>query len=163
MAPRGIKAAKLAKRRGQAKVVEWVTKEYSRGSRDIQVEVTPPKKKKAQRYSNGEKDNSKTASASHEDPLPSMNVDETFWIGEPVIEEEKCSSAPFKWRCSDCFPAPVLCKDCCRESHRQLPFHRVQKWTGTHFIPSWLREVGVSLYLGHSGDLCPNQIVCCLF
>src|SRR6267378_1340432 len=75
--PRGIKAAKLTKRRGQAKVVEWVTKEYSRGSRDIQVEVTPPKKKKAQRYSNGEKDNSKTALASHEDPLPSMNVDET--------------------------------------------------------------------------------------
>jgi hypothetical protein len=24
-------------------------------------------------------------------------------------------------------------------------------------MPSWLREVGVSLHLGHSGDLCPTQ------
>ncbi|KAH9015214.1 hypothetical protein EDB84DRAFT_1567796 [Lactarius hengduanensis] len=68
-----------------------------------------------------------------------------------------CRSAPFEWRCSDCFPALVLCKGCCRNSHRQLPFHRVQKWTGKYFIPSWLREVGVSLHLGHSGDLCPIQ------
>ncbi|KAI9445919.1 hypothetical protein H4582DRAFT_1786494, partial [Lactarius indigo] len=59
------------------------------------------------------------------------------------------------WRCSDCFPALVLCKGCCRKSHRQLPFHRVQKWTGKYFMPSWLWEVGVSLHLGHSGDLCP--------
>jgi len=43
MAPRGIKAAKLIKRRGsQAKFVDWVTKQYSRGSRDIEVEVSPP-------------------------------------------------------------------------------------------------------------------------
>ncbi|KAH9170154.1 hypothetical protein EDB89DRAFT_1908022 [Lactarius sanguifluus] len=43
----------------------------------------------------------------------------------------------------------------------QLPFHRVQKWTGKYFIPSWLREVGVSLHLGHSGDLCPIQSMDC--
>jgi len=27
-------------------------------------------------------------------------------------------------------------------------------------VPSWLNEVGVCLQLGHSGDSCPNQIVC---
>jgi hypothetical protein len=70
-----------------------------------------------------------------------------------------CMSAPFEWKCSDCFPALVLCKECCRKSHRQLPFHRVQKWTGKYFMRSWLREVGVSLRLGHSGDLCPFQSV----
>jgi hypothetical protein len=26
-------------------------------------------------------------------------------------------------------------------------------------MPSWLREVGISLRLGHSGDLCPAQSV----
>ncbi|KAN0121377.1 hypothetical protein V8E52_003273 [Russula decolorans] len=61
--------------------------------------------------------------------------------------------------CSDCFPALVLCKECCRKSHQLLPFHRVQKWTGKYFMPSWLREVGVCLQFGHSGDPCPNQIV----
>ncbi|KAH9020129.1 hypothetical protein EDB85DRAFT_1872687, partial [Lactarius pseudohatsudake] len=74
---------------------------------------------------------------------------------------QSCKSAPFEWRCSDCFPALVLCKACCRKSHRQLPFHRVQKWTGKYFMPSWLREVGVSLHLGHSGDLCPIESMDC--
>jgi hypothetical protein len=72
---------------------------------------------------------------------------------------QSCMSAPFEWRCSDCFPALVLCKECCRTSHRQLPFHRVQKWTGKYFMQSWLREVGLSICLGHSGDLCPIQSV----
>ncbi|KAH9031510.1 hypothetical protein EDB85DRAFT_1865757, partial [Lactarius pseudohatsudake] len=74
---------------------------------------------------------------------------------------QSCKSAPFEWRCSDCFPALVLCKVCCQKSHRQLPFHRVQKWTGKYFMPSWLREVGVSLHLGHSGDLCPIESMDC--
>ena len=72
---------------------------------------------------------------------------------------QSCKSAPFEWRCLDCFPALVLCKECCRKSHRLLPFHRVQKWSGKYFLPSWLREVGVCLQFGHSGDPCPNQIV----
>lgn len=73
---------------------------------------------------------------------------------------QSCANAPFEWRCSDCFPAPVLCEACCRTSHQRLPFHRVQKWTGEYFMPSWLREVGVCLHLGHSGGLCPNRSVC---
>jgi hypothetical protein len=72
---------------------------------------------------------------------------------------QSCMSAPFEWRCSDCFPTLVLCKECCRKSHQKLPFHRVQKWTGEFFMPSWLREVGVCLRFGHFGDLCPSQSV----
>ncbi|KAI9431800.1 hypothetical protein H4582DRAFT_2113351 [Lactarius indigo] len=71
---------------------------------------------------------------------------------------QSCMSAPFEWRCTECFPTLVLCKECCRKSHQRLPFHRVQRWTGKYFISSWMREVGVSLRLGHSGDLCPNQL-----
>ncbi len=74
---------------------------------------------------------------------------------------QSCMSAPFEWRCTDCFPALVLCKECCRKSHNRLPFHRVQKWTGKYFMPSWLREVGIRLHLGHSGDLCPIKSVRC--
>ncbi|KAH9016576.1 hypothetical protein EDB84DRAFT_1276856 [Lactarius hengduanensis] len=70
---------------------------------------------------------------------------------------QSCMSAPFEWRCTDCFPTLVLCKECCRKSHQRLPFHRVQRWTGKYFISSWMWEVGISLRLGHSGDLCPNQ------
>ncbi|KAF8256752.1 hypothetical protein EI94DRAFT_1639041 [Lactarius quietus] len=70
-----------------------------------------------------------------------------------------CSkSAPFEWRCSDCFPAPVLCRECCRDSHQQLPFHQVQKWTGKYFMPSWLREIGVNLCLGHSEIYAPLKV-----
>ena len=72
---------------------------------------------------------------------------------------QSCMSAPFEWRCSDCFPALVLCKECCRKSHQRLPFHRVQKWMGKYFMRSSLQEVGVSLHLGHSGDLCPIRSV----
>ncbi|KAH9035448.1 hypothetical protein EDB83DRAFT_2228949 [Lactarius deliciosus] len=65
--------------------------------------------------------------------------------------------APFEWRCTECFPTLVLCRECCRKSHQWLPFHRVQRWTGTYFTSSWMWEVGISLHLGHSGNLCPNQ------
>ena len=73
---------------------------------------------------------------------------------------QSCKSAQFEWRCLDCFPALMLCKERCRKLHQQLPFHRVQKWSENHFMPSWLWEVGVCLQFGHSGDPCPNQIVC---
>ncbi|KAH9172099.1 hypothetical protein EDB89DRAFT_1851509 [Lactarius sanguifluus] len=74
---------------------------------------------------------------------------------------QSCMSAPSEWRCTDCFPTLVLCKECCQKSHQQLPFHRVQRWTGKYFVSPWMWEVGISLHLGHSGDLCPNQSVHC--
>ncbi|KAF8269149.1 hypothetical protein EI94DRAFT_1575097 [Lactarius quietus] len=73
-----------------------------------------------------------------------------------------CKSAPFEWRCSDYFPAPVLCQECFRDSYQRLPFHQVQKWKGKYFMPSWLRDIGVNLHLGHSGDVCPIQSMCLL-
>jgi len=187
---------------------------HSRGTRYVPVEVRdmasqPRPRKRGSRRQNVENND---MSQSETAPQP-MDVDETFWVEEPVmptsgkrvrqpvcpslanlttppqsqhayIEEflpkmspylhclldyegvpamttcQSCKSAPFEWRCSDCFPALVLCKECCRKSHQLLPFHRVQKWVRKHFMPSWLREVGVCLQFGHSGDPCPNQIVC---
>lgn len=95
MAPKGVKAAKLAKRTGsEVKVVEWVTKEYSRGSRDIAIEVSPIRrgKKKVRRYSSGREEDGKTSAALHEDLPPSMDVDEeAYWTEEPVAEEKRVS------------------------------------------------------------------------
>ncbi|KAF8267233.1 hypothetical protein EI94DRAFT_1701133 [Lactarius quietus] len=194
MAPKGVKASKVYKRGSKPKIIDWVTRETSRGARDIAVEVSRSagwrtKKQAARGIEN-------LNSASHQATLPSMDIDETFWTEDPAADEMKrsrnnyieefiprvdsylhcllsyegvpatsmcarCKSAPFEWRCSDCFPAPVLCRECCQDSHQQLPFHRVQKWTGKYFMPSWLQEIGVNLCLGHSGDLCPTQSMDC--
>ncbi len=107
MAPRGIKASKILKRRGsRAKIIEWVTKEYSQGPKDIPVEVSPQKRKKARRHSNSE-ENSQSVAASHEDLPQSMDVDKTFLTEQPVIQEEKRVSMPicpfFLWHLT-CLP-----------------------------------------------------------
>jgi hypothetical protein len=209
-----VKAADVLRRKSKAKAIEWEPRMYSRGIRDVPVEVISTAhqsrlKKKGTRQPSAENDNMLQGEAA---PHP-MDVDETFWAEEPVVPTsekrvrqpappflanlthisqtqhdyigefipkispyldcllnlegvpatttcQSCQSAPFEWRCSDCFPALVLCKECCRKSHQRLPFHRVQKWALNYFKPSWLREVGVHLQLGHSGDPCPNQIVC---
>jgi len=212
MAPKGIKASKAFQRKSKAKIIDWVSRKGSRGTRHIPVEVSTSTNLLMPRRDAGGSDMDNHKENLHETDPPSMDVDETFWIEEPVIPEQKrvssparpsstvfdisqsqrtymeefiprigpylrcllssegvpamttcqsCMSAPFEWRCTDCFPTLVLCKECCRRSHQKLPFHRVQRWTGKYFISSWMREVGISLCLGHSGDLCPNQSVRC--
>ena len=61
-----------------------------------------------------------------------------------------------QWRCDTCFGQPLFCAACCRTQHRNLPFHRVKYWDGTHFSSSWLRHIGVEIYLGHGGLPCPT-------
>jgi len=205
------------RRKKKAKLIECVSRENYRGSRDVLMEVSdmagkPKPRKKASRLPRAERKLHNDTLHLETPPQP-MDIDETFWVDseEPImpISEKKvssqlslpqrasrisqsqhtyvedfipkigpylrclldsegvpltttcqsCKSAPFEWRCSDCFPALVLCKECCRKSHRQLPFHMVQKWMGKYFAPSWLREVGVCLQFGHSGDPCPYRTV----
>ncbi|KDQ49398.1 hypothetical protein JAAARDRAFT_86779, partial [Jaapia argillacea MUCL 33604] len=55
------------------------------------------------------------------------------------------------WRCLNCLGRPVLCIECCRETHRVNPFHRVEQWTGDYFASAWLWQVGIGLHLGHHG------------
>ncbi|KDQ52095.1 hypothetical protein JAAARDRAFT_139298, partial [Jaapia argillacea MUCL 33604] len=60
--------------------------------------------------------------------------------------------------CTDCFAWPLLCSKCCRNRHRHLPYHRVERWMGEFFQPGWLSSLGVEIRLGHRGDICPcNQ------
>ena len=59
------------------------------------------------------------------------------------------------WRCHDCFGDPVFCTKCIQQSHHLHPFHRVSRWNGTSFSPSSLASAGLTLNLGHAGQLCP--------
>ena len=60
------------------------------------------------------------------------------------------------WRCHDCFGDPVFCTHCVQQSHQQSPFHRVSRWDGKCFSPSSLSNAGLTLNLGHAGQLCPH-------
>lgn len=69
-----------------------------------------------------------------------------------------CRTDALRWRCRDCFGSPLLCQPCLLESHRDLPFHRVDVWDeeSRYFRRSSLQQAGFVLYLGHGGDLCPH-------
>jgi hypothetical protein len=69
-----------------------------------------------------------------------------------------CKTGDGSWRCLDCLSRPLFCIGCCRNRHALLPFHRVETWTGTYFTPLWLRDVGVAIYLGHQGQMCPSAV-----
>ncbi|KAI6163966.1 hypothetical protein EDD17DRAFT_1506860 [Pisolithus thermaeus] len=36
-----------------------------------------------------------------------------------------------------------------------LPFHKVQRWNGTHYQPTSLMDLGFLWHIGHGGDPCP--------
>jgi len=67
----------------------------------------------------------------------------------------KCVTDEATWRCLECFGQMSYCTACFSDMHDRLPFHHVEKWSGSFFQPSWLRVTGVSIALGHSGDVCP--------
>lgn len=80
------------------------------------------------------------------------------------------------WRCVDCFGQPVYCASCMRDTHRKLPFHRIESWQHgasiesiitENFLPgaptnfgffrrSSLYNIGLQVGLGHDGDICPR-------
>ena len=70
------------------------------------------------------------------------------------------------FRCTDCFAELLFCENCLLTSHGRKPFHSIQvcipisshilmcidafqRWTGTHFIPVSLRDLGAVFHLGH--------------
>ena len=42
-----------------------------------------------------------------------------------------------------------MCRKCMRHIHQENPFHRVQRWTGTHFRAAELWEVGTYILVPH--------------
>jgi hypothetical protein len=66
-----------------------------------------------------------------------------------------CNQNDFKFRCCDCFHRPLTCTSCCAEGHMHVPFHAVEVWNGSCFLPSNLLHTGLITHLGHGGSWCP--------
>ncbi|KAK1234303.1 hypothetical protein PQX77_002500 [Marasmius sp. AFHP31] len=81
--------------------------------------------------------------------------------GRIFYNEEGCSEckgSKATFRCTDCFGLWMLCKACIVHQHRDEPLHVIQEWNGTHFKRVALRDLGLSVQLGHSrGQRCPYQ------
>ncbi|KAH9917630.1 uncharacterized protein B0H18DRAFT_958293 [Fomitopsis serialis] len=66
-----------------------------------------------------------------------------------------CNNGGGVWKCMSCIGYPIFCPTCCLAEHRRTPFHRVEQWNvGGYWEPAWLRQVGVSINLGHRGGEC---------
>lgn len=48
------------------------------------------------------------------------------------------------------------CDSCIVSKHRNDPLHGIEKWNGKCFERQDLFALGVKLYLGHGGELCPG-------
>ncbi|KAJ7088346.1 hypothetical protein C8R44DRAFT_649600, partial [Mycena epipterygia] len=61
-----------------------------------------------------------------------------------------CSLGPADHRCVHCLGGgELLCASCIVVRHAQLPFHRIQFWTGRMFERKTLKELGLRIQLGH--------------
>lgn len=71
----------------------------------------------------------------------------------------QCGKNVALFRCTGqeyCFQGRLRCQSCIVRDHMSLPFHRIEKWTGTYFMGTSLKSLGYILHLGHSGEPCPN-------
>jgi hypothetical protein len=76
-------------------------------------------------------------------------------LGNPC----ECGSSEAIYRCAGaekCCDPPLQCKTCIVQAHHSLPFHRIEVWSGTHFLMSSLYALNYILHLGHHGKRCPN-------
>jgi hypothetical protein len=94
MAPKGIKVSKGIKKLSKAKAVNWMTKWNSRGTRDIPVDATTSKGKTLPRQRQIAGGIGNPEAILPEIALPSMDVDETLWTDEAVIDKPKAVSFP---------------------------------------------------------------------
>ena len=64
------------------------------------------------------------------------------------------------WRCKECIGCNPLCRQCMCHSHFANLFHRIEYWTGSHFRPAALWEVGVYIMLTHqrAPSMCATLI-----
>ncbi|TFK78846.1 hypothetical protein K466DRAFT_606615 [Polyporus arcularius HHB13444] len=65
-------------------------------------------------------------------------------------------------RCSTCAPGPLSCEDCAVRKHLDIPYHCIKRWSGTAFEDTTLKDIGLTLQLGHHHDrtACSNPIPC---
>ncbi|EIW79698.1 hypothetical protein CONPUDRAFT_74066 [Coniophora puteana RWD-64-598 SS2] len=60
-----------------------------------------------------------------------------------------------EYRCESCSGHYMFCEECCLDAHRNLPLHFIQKWNGQFFSRVSLRNMGLTVRLGHEdGTSC---------
>lgn len=57
-------------------------------------------------------------------------------------------------RCRDCFGEFVECVSCSLHRHARLPLHVVDQWTGQYWQRKSLKEMGLTIQLGHLDTPC---------
>jgi CxC2 like cysteine cluster associated with KDZ transposases len=67
----------------------------------------------------------------------------------------RCKLSPGLFRCNHCTGRALWCEQCCLAIHQTSPFHQPKKWNGRCFRKVDLDKMGLTIYLGHSGDPCP--------
>ncbi|KAI6040015.1 hypothetical protein EDC04DRAFT_2602760 [Pisolithus marmoratus] len=70
---------------------------------------------------------------------------------------EQCEEAEGSVWCMSCAGVHSWCGPCAVKAHRNLPFHKVQRWNGTHYEPTCLMVLGFLWHIGHGGDPCPRN------
>ncbi|KAI5987928.1 hypothetical protein EDC04DRAFT_2532665, partial [Pisolithus marmoratus] len=58
-------------------------------------------------------------------------------------------------RCMSCTGVHAWCGPCAVKAHKNLPFHKVQRWNGTHYEATSLMELGFLWHIGHGELPCP--------
>ncbi|KAJ6556676.1 hypothetical protein B0H10DRAFT_1847547 [Mycena sp. CBHHK59/15] len=62
----------------------------------------------------------------------------------------RCIQGEADHRCGDCLGGgELLCGSCIVTAHQQMPFHRIQHWTGLYFERKSLKDLGLRIQLGH--------------
>ncbi|KAG6819140.1 hypothetical protein H0H93_014961 [Arthromyces matolae] len=61
-----------------------------------------------------------------------------------------------QYRCLECFIPDLVCADCCVRRHQQQPLHTIEKYDGTFFSRSQLKDLGLVIQLGHVSLHCPQ-------
>ncbi len=79
---------------------------------------------------------------------------------EGLTKPSNCSmcTSTMEVKCSDCIGGNYFCRACCLQAHKRSPFHRMTRWTGTHFTPISLHSLKFKLCFGHDGEPCPLTV-----
>ncbi|KAJ6478255.1 hypothetical protein C8R45DRAFT_1101644 [Mycena sanguinolenta] len=56
-------------------------------------------------------------------------------------------------RCRDCYGGELYCPESCAAAHQHHPLHLVERWEGSFFKPTSLKDLGLRVQLGHAGCL----------
>ncbi|KAJ7653714.1 hypothetical protein DFH06DRAFT_1270103 [Mycena polygramma] len=74
-------------------------------------------------------------------------------VTDEAVKPTRCPA----YRCRDCFGGILYCQECCVRRHAENPLHIIEKWTGTCFVKTPLKDLGLKVQFGHPpGESCVN-------